>query len=377
MADQGRETVLVVDDEEFVRRLLRFQLERAGYRCLTAASAQEARTALAEEPCSLILSDINMPGETGLDLLDDVLGRHPDLAAIVVSGDDDPRTAEAAARLGVHGYMVKPFTEKQLHINVANALRERALRVENRRYREHLEELVAERTAALDEALRRLGRLAEQLNASREETIRRLSVAGEYRDEATGEHVTRVASLAEALGRGLALPSAECDLLRTASPLHDIGKVGIPDAILRKPGSLDDHEREVMQTHAEIGHRILAGSDSPMLDVAATIAWVHHERFDGTGYPRGLSGDQIPMVGRIVAVADVFDALTHDRVYRRRFSRERATEIVCNGRGNHFDPAVIDAFVDRADELWAISEGAPPAPPPHLAISDLLARGSL
>ncbi len=361
MIERARETVLVVDDEELMRRLLALQLEQAGYNCITASGGAQARDLLTETSCSLMLCDLNMPGETGLDLLADVLAEHPDLAAIVVSGVDDPGTADAAARLGVSGYMVKPFGEKQLVINVANALRERTLQIENRTYRERLEVLVDERTAALNEALHHLGRMAEELADSREETIRRLSIAGEHRDEDTGDHVERVSWLSNVLARGLHLPSDRCDLLRLASPLHDIGKVGIPDAILRKAGALDAQERAVMENHAEIGYRILYGSESPVLDLAASIAWAHHERFDGTGYPRGLSGSDILMEGRIVAVADVFDALTHDRVYRRRFSRERAVEMIRAGSGSHFDPAVVHVFLDSIDELSAIVEGVAPS----------------
>ncbi|MEA2295415.1 MAG: cyclic di-GMP phosphodiesterase [Solirubrobacteraceae bacterium] len=364
------ERILIVDDDDLVRRLLTTQLTAAGHDCITADGADAARSRLARSRCSLVLCDLNMPGESGLELLAGVLAADPDLAAIVVSGVDDPQTADAAAQLGVSAYMVKPFSERQLLINVANALRERALRIENRAYREDLEELVEERTAALDDALRHLGRTTEELDASRGETIRRLSIAGEYRDEDTGDHVERVAWLTDVLARGLGLSSADCDLLHTASPLHDIGKVGIPDAILRKAGALDPHERAIMETHAEIGHRILHGSDSPVLDLAATIAWTHHERYDGTGYPRGLAGAAIPIGGRIVAVADVFDALTHDRVYRRRFSHERSVEIIETGRGSHFDPDIVDVFLRSVDELGEIARGGAPSARTRVLIAE-------
>jgi putative two-component system response regulator len=368
VTDQLSEAVLVVDDDAVFRRLLQVQLEGAGYRCATATDAADARDVLGRQAFDLVLCDLHMPGESGIDLLADVLARDPDLAAIVVSGEDDPATADAAARVGVWGYMVKPFGEKQLLINVANALRERTLRIENRAYREHLEVLVDERTAALDDALRHLGRMAEELNASREETVRRLSIAGEYRDGDTGDHVSRVAWLTDVLARGMGLSGDRCELLRLASPLHDIGKVGIPDSILRKPGDLDADERAVMQMHAQIGERILAGSDSPMLDLAATVALSHHERFDGTGYPHGLSGAGIPLEGRIVAVADVFDALTHDRVYRKRFATDNAVRHVTDGCGTHFDPDVVDVFLTSLDELSAIADGTAPRLFPRVLI---------
>jgi putative two-component system response regulator len=368
MSADAREPVLVVDDDALFRRLLEVQLEGAGYQVRTAVDGQSAREALEDGTFALVLCDLHMPGETGIELLADVLAEDPDLVAIVVSGEDDPATADAAAEAGVWGYMVKPFSEKQLLINVANALRARTLRIENRAYREHLEVLVDERTAALDDALAHLGRLAEELNASREETVRRLSIAGEYRDGDTGEHVSRVAWLTEVLARGMGLEGERCELLRMASPLHDIGKVGIPDSILRKAGALDADERAVMQMHAEIGRQILTGSESPMLDLAATVAWTHHEHFDGSGYPRGLGGGDIPLEGRIVAVADVFDALTHDRVYRRRFPADTAIEQVTKGRGTHFDPDVVDVFLACEAELRSIAEGTVPDLGPRVLI---------
>jgi putative two-component system response regulator len=347
--------ILVVDDEDFIRRLIVAQLEDAGYRCLSARSAAEARALLAEHSFSLMLCDLNMPGESGLDLIAEVLPRDRDLAALVVTGVEDPEIAETAARLGAYGYMVKPFSHKQLLINVANALRRRALEIENRVYRERLEELVQERTRALRESIRRLAHVASDLRRSREETIRRLSRAGEYRDEETGAHVARVGRISEMLARGLGLPGDECEQIGIVSPLHDIGKVAVPDAVLHKPGTLDPDERAATERHAEIGHQILSGSDSPLLELAATIALTHHERYDGAGYPRGLRSHEIPLVGRITAVADVYDALTHDRPYRPRFSHDEAVAMIRAGRGSQFDPGVVDAFAKSLDQFSVIT----------------------
>jgi putative two-component system response regulator len=333
--------ILVVDDEDFVRRLITHQLQAAGYQCVVAAaSAAEARRVLEQNACSLMLCDVRMPGGSGLDLLAEVVPVHRDLAVLMVTAVDDAQAARTAADLGAVGYMVKPFSERQLVINVANALRRRRLEIENRSYREQLEVLVEERTS--------------ELHRSREETIRRLSRVGEYRDEQTGSHVERVGRIAALLARQVGLPERECDLIGTVSPLHDIGKVAIPDAILRKPAALDPGERAVIQRHAEIGHQILTGSDSALLGLAATIAWTHHERYDGTGYPRGLGAQDIPVAGRITAVADVFDALTHDRPYRPRFSAERAADVIRDGGGSQFDPTVVGAFVDSFSEVAAI-----------------------
>jgi putative two-component system response regulator len=355
VSELADDLILIVDDEEFIRRLIALQLEAGGYRSVSAASAAEARAVLSEQPCSLVLCDLNMPRESGLDLLASVLPEYPDLAALMITGVDDTHAAEAAARLGAYGYMVKPFSQKQLLINVANALRRRELEVENRDHRERLETLVDERTRALRESVLRLGELANELRRSREETIRRLSRAGEYRDEETGAHVVRVGRVSEKLARSVGLPDDECAMIGIVSPLHDIGKVGIPDAILRKPGPLDPEERAVTNRHAEIGHRILTGSDSPLLELAATIALTHHERYDGNGYPRGLGGADIPIAGRITAVADVYDALTHDRPYRSRFAGDEAAAMIRTGRGSQFDPVVVDAFVESLDEFASIT----------------------
>jgi putative two-component system response regulator len=337
------ERILVVDDDAVMRRLLVRQLEGAGYRCVSASGGSEARRLLAQERFSLMLCDLNTP-ESGLDLVGDVRSEDPELATLIVNGSDDTEAADAAGRLGAYGYMVKPFGEGQLLINVANALCRRELELETRSHRERLEELVEQRTLALSDAVRRLERSTEELHRSREETIRRLSRAGEYRDDETGEHVERMGRICHLLAQQLGLDADHCELIRIAAPLHDIGKVGIGDGILHKPGPLSDAERAVMEEHTEIGYRIVRGSDSRLLDIAATIAWTHHEKLDGSGYPRGLAGEEIPIEGRIAAVADVFDALTHDRVYRPALPPERALEILREGRGTHLEPIVLDAL---------------------------------
>jgi putative two-component system response regulator len=209
-----------------------------------------------------------------------------------------------------------------------------------------------------DVLIRMLGALAHrrrELRASLDireagaETIQRLCVAVEARDAGTAAHIDGMSHHCVRIVRELELPAEHCELIRAASPMHDVGKIGVADHVLLKPGPLSPAEREAMQLHAEIGYRILAGSRAELLQVAAAIAWTHHERLDGSGYPRGLSGDAIPQEGRIAAVADVFDALTRDRPYRPRFSRPRALEMMADGRGTHFDPHVLDALVASLD----------------------------
>jgi putative two-component system response regulator len=336
--------ILVVDDDEQGRRMLGRMVEREGYEWVPAGNAAEAHAHLAQTEFALVLSDVNMPGESGLKLLRHVLAEHPDTAAVMVTGVDDSELAKVALELGAYGYVTKPFTRNQILIAVVNALRRRSLEIENRAHREGLEQLVAARTAALE-------RSALQLELTREETVRRLALAIEYRDEDTSAHTERMSSYCALLGR---LAGLDSEALRVASPLHDVGKVAIADSILLKPGPLTPEERRQMEQHAEVGYRILTGSGSPMLELAATIARTHHERYDGSGYPHGLSGELIPVEGRIAAVADVFDALTSHRVYRPAFPVEKAIEIMLDGRGSHFDPELLDCFLNARSELLEI-----------------------
>src|SRR4051812_6235219 len=213
---------------------------------------------------------------------------------------------------------------------------------------------LGDRTRELSEALARLRDSQEALARSQEETIRRLSVAAEYRDEDTGHHIDRMSTYAAILARELGLPEDEVELIRIAAPLHDVGKIATPDAILLKPGALTPEERRIMEEHATTGWQMLSDSTSELLQLAATIARTHHEKVDGTGYPRGLKGDTIPLVGRIAAVADVFDALTSDRVYRPAMSIDRALGIMREGRGTQFDEDVFDVFERCLDELLTV-----------------------
>jgi putative two-component system response regulator len=309
-----RERILVVDDDEGLRALLAHILGREGYRCTLAQDAASAREALQRAPYDLIVCDVAMPGESGLDLVEDAVRRHERMAALMVSGLDDIALADRALRIGAYGYVVKPFSINDVLIAVLGALRHR-------------------RAATEDQT------------GMGEDTIRRLCVAVEARDVDTAAHIARMSEHCWQIARELGLPHEHCDLLRTASPMHDVGKVGVSDEILLKPGPLTGAERSAMQLHAEIGYRILAGSRSELLQIAAQIAWTHHERYDGAGYPRGLAGEQIPLDGRIASVADVYDALTRDRVYRPRLPHAEVIRYLIAGRGTAFDPSVLDAFL--------------------------------
>ncbi len=346
--------ILVVDDEEPVRRLIGYLLKTHGYPVFLAADAREARQLLKEQPIALMLCDVNMPGESGMDLVRSTLAEHTDTAAIMVTGLDSSVLANAAIEVGAFGYIIKPFESNEVLINVANALRRRRLELENHFHREQLEDIVRSRTLALQQALDWVQRSETELRLSREETIQRLAMAAEFRDSSTAQHIQRMSHYCELLARKAGLPPERCDLIRTASPMHDIGKIGTPDQVLLKPGKFSQEEFDVIAQHPEIGYRILSGSDAELLKVAAVIAYTHHERFDGTGYPRGLKGESIPIEGRIASIADTFDALTTQRVYKPAFEIRHAIDLMLKHRGEHFDPELLDVFIASADDLARI-----------------------
>jgi putative two-component system response regulator len=346
--------ILIVDDEDLIRRMLGRLLKRNGYDCTLADCARAARVELDSAPFDLVLSDVNMPGESGLELVRHVLTNFPDTAAVMVTGVDDPGIADVAIAIGAYGYIIKPFETNEVLINVTNALRRRELEIENRGHRIRLETLVAERTVALKHTIEQLEAISDELRGSREETIQRLALAAEFRSDETAFHIRRMSLYSELLARHAGSSERECELIRIASPMHDIGKIGTPDSILMKRGKLDPAEFDIMRRHAEIGYRILHGSSSEMLMLAADIAWTHHEKWDGTGYPRGLVGEAISFAGRITAICDVFDALTSARCYKPAFTVEHSRQIMDEGRGKHFDPALYDLFWLHIDEVLTI-----------------------
>jgi putative two-component system response regulator len=321
-----------------------------------AADATEARRHLQAQEFALILCDVNMPGESGLDLVRHVLREYPLTAAVMVTGLDDPQLAGIALEHGAYGYIIKPFESNEVLINVANALRRRRLEMENQAHRDHLEQTVLERTAALREAVANLERAEREIRQSREETIQRLALAAEFRDDETARHVQRMSQYCALLARRYGLDADRCELIRIASPMHDIGKIGTPDNILMKPGKFTPEEFDAITKHPEIGYRILAGSDAELLKLAAIIAWTHHEKFDGSGYPRKLAGENIPLEGRIASIADAFDALTSRRVYKPAYPIEHAISIMRQNRGKHFDPALLDTFLSAMDEVLVIKD---------------------
>jgi putative two-component system response regulator len=353
---EGRVGILVVDDEEQIRRVLCRLLRRNGYECEAAADTDEAMDLLNQRQFGVVLTDVDMPGSSGLDLITEIARDFPDTATVMVTGMDDAQLADTALDIGAYGYIIKPFEPNEILINVSNAIRRRRLEMETRTHRIRLEQMVKERTADLWEAIARLERAERDLRTSREETIERLAIAAEFRDDETAQHIQRMSRYCGLLARTSGMDTERSETIRVASLMHDVGKIGIPDYILLKPGPLTADERSIIQQHSDIGHRILAGSSSDLLATAAAIAWTHHERVDGAGYPRGLEGEAIPIEGRIAAIADVFDALSSDRVYKKAFSLVSALEIMRQGRGTHFDANLLDAFLGVMDEVLEIKE---------------------
>ncbi|MGK2946947.1 MAG: HD domain-containing phosphohydrolase [Acidimicrobiales bacterium] len=348
--------ILVVDDQEAVRDVLTRILLAAGYRCRTADSVAGAKVELARSAPDLVLCDIDMPGESGLVLVEHLHRSAVDVGVLMVTAYDEPAIAELALDNGALGYLIKPFERNEILINVAAALRRCRESQATRSTLDLLETEITVRTSELQHSLAELGEAAAALDRSHEEALRRLACAAELRDPETARHLERMSRYSAALARVAGLSEDACELLRLASPMHDVGKIGIPDGVLLKEGIFTPEDRAVMERHAVIGHDLLAGSSSPLLQLAAVVALNHHERVDGSGYPNGTPGDDIPVEGRIVAIADVFDALTSQRRYKRALTIDEAREVMERERGAHFDAHLLDLFFDHVDEMEAIRD---------------------
>jgi cyclic di-GMP phosphodiesterase len=340
-----RGRLLIVDDDPLSLELA-CQILRPHYEVEVAQDAQAARGKLIGGTPDLLLCDIYMPGESGLELVEWVLSKDGnEVAVVMVTGADGNETVERAFELGAYGYLVKPYRQGDLLITVSSALRRRSAESRARAYQRELEQDVIARSLETERMRQLLASSQESLERSRLETVHKLSLAVEMRDQVTGRHLSRMGAYCEQLAEGLQLDDKIRETIALAGQMHDIGKIAIPDSILLKPGPLNRTERITMERHAEIGRQILHGSESPLLQLAESIAWTHHEKFDGTGYPRRLGGDHIPIEGRVASVADVFDALTRDRPYRRAMPLDEATAVMAEGRESHFDPDVLDAFM--------------------------------
>lgn len=343
--------ILMVDDAPANLLLLELILDELGYTNTIGINdpTRALETWDAVNP-DLVLLDLHMPVLSGLDVLATIRSRSDlgFLPVLMLTADDSSEAKVRALSAGANDFLTKPFNHVEVRLRIENLLRTRHLHQRLQEQNAYLEERVAERT--------------KDVAIARDEILARLAVAAEFRDDQTGDHTQRVGATAALLAQALGLPSEEVSLIRRAAPLHDVGKIGVPDGILLKPGPLDDRELELMRRHTHIGARIVSGSSARTLQMAEQIAGTHHERWDGTGYGAGLSGRDIPIAGRIVAVADVFDALTHPRPYKDAWSQDAAIEEIREQRGRQFDPSVVDAFldiqqtIDLRDEALSASE---------------------
>jgi len=352
-ADLVDARILMVDDERANVLLLERILQKAGYRDIRSTTDPETVLGLvAEFRPDLLLLDLKMPRLDGfgiLELLGDGASPDPDLPVLVLTADATRDTKRRALAAGARDFLTKPLDVDEVLLRIANMLDIRSLTLELRAKNATLEDRVIERTRELEE--------------SHIETFERLALAAEYRDDDTGQHTRRVGRMAALLGQELGLAPDVVQLLERAAGLHDVGKIGVPDAILLAPRKLTVEEFEIVKSHTVIGAKILSGSRSPLMRMAEEIAWSHHERWNGSGYA-GAIADEIPLTGRITTVADVFDALTHERPYKEAWPLDRAIAEIAEQRGEQFDPRVADAFVATQDHLADVAVGAPSASVP-------------
>src|SRR6202140_2040601 len=337
--------ILVVDDEEPIREIIDSMLTAAGYACKQAGSGMEALAVLTSgEEFELMLSDLMMADLDGIGLLERTKERYPDMPVVMVTAVHDISVALAAIRNGAYDYLLKPFEREQLLATVRRALENRRLKMQNREYQNDLERMVAARTEQLKTAMAGLER-------SYGMTLEALGGALDLKDAETEGHSRRVTVFTIAIARAMGLPKDQIDVIARGAFLHDIGKMAIPDAILRKPGKLDPDEVAVMREHCYHGYQIL--KKIPFLKEASEIVYAHQEHYDGSGYPRQLKGDEIPLGARIFSVADTLDAITSDRPYRAAQSIAAAREEIKVWSGRQFDPEVVDVFISMPEQIWS------------------------
>ena len=342
--------ILVVDDEQPIRMAVTRRLKRLGFECVQAGDGAAAIEAVAGDPMiGLALIDIRMPGKSGLDVIAEIKsGIRSDIGFIVITGHGGFDEAVEALRLGASDFLTKPFSSDQLEASIRKCLAGISSNEGKLRTQRSLEAEVVEKTE-------RITALAQEVDSARIEALESLAIAAEHRDNDTGEHIRRIGLYAEILAEGLGWPEAAARKIRLAATLHDIGKIGVPDNILMKPGLLTESEIVTMQAHTTIGHEIVSPSTDEIMKIAATIALSHHERWDGSGDPFGLAGEATPMEARIATVCDVYDALRSLRPYKAAMEHQAAVKVILEGDGrtrpHHFDPAVLGVFAANAHRM--------------------------
>ena len=338
------ERILIVDDENYVRTVMGTMLSRSGYATTLVASGQEALDHLEADPrCDLVLSDMMMSGMDGMALLENIRRRRPDLPIVMVTAVHDIGIAMGSIRSGAYDYLLKPFEREQLLATVSRALDHSRVVRQNAVYKHNLEQLVTARTDMLHQAMRDLER-------SYDITLEALGDSLDLRDAETEGHSKRVTAYTIALARVNGMTPSQLRVIARGAFLHDIGKIAIPDSILLKPGPLDEQEQAVMREHCNRGYQMLR--KIPFLAEASEIVYTHQERYDGSGYPRGLKGKHIPLGSRIFAIADTLDAITSDRPYRRSKSLEAAREEIVRCANTQFDPEMVELFLNMPSRIW-------------------------
>jgi putative two-component system response regulator len=345
--------ILIVDDQVINIELLGTILSKAGYANLSSTSdPREVFSLCTTLQPDLILLDLMMPHMSGFEVMQALRPLIPEgsyLPILVLTADVTTETKQKALSAGATDFVTKPFDRTEVLLRIENLLETYFLHLQLQDQNQILEEKVRERTKELEGARR-------ELDEAQIEILERLALAAEYRDDDTGQHTRRVSDLCALVAQALGLPDDQVELIRRTAPLHDVGKIGISDEILLKPGKLTASEFQVIRTHTVIGARILSGGQSVLVKMAQSIALTHHERWDGSGYPGGLVGEAIPLPGRIVAIADVFDALTHTRPYKQAWPIEEAVAEIMYQSGTQFDPRVVEAFMRVLEQEGIYSE---------------------
>lgn len=345
-SDISGATILIVDDEKANVEFLEVMLRTKGFHRIISTTDSRAASGLYRRHYpDIVLLDLSMPHLDGFQVMAQMKNFEHDefLPVLVLTGNLDRETRLKALSSGAKDFVSKPFDSGEVLMRIRNIVETRLLQRELKNQNAILEKKVRDRTS--------------ELRDTQLEVVRRLVSAVERRQAETGVHVVRMSLYCVRLGRAVGLSEQECDDLLHASPMHDVGKIGIPDSILLKPGPLTSEEWTVMRTHSQIGAEILSGATSPLLQLAHTIALTHHEKWDGSGYPSGLAGEAIPLVGRICAISDVFDAVTSNRCYHQAWTVEQAAELIRSEGGSHFDPRLVEAFNQVLPEWIDIKNG--------------------
>ncbi len=342
-ATTSKGQILIVDDDPSVCGLLSQKLTREGFTCRSCLSGKEALELLGRDTFDAIISDLRMPGTSGLVLLEEARKKYPRLAFLMATAEDDIRLGIEAMKQGAADYLVKPFELEGVVASLGRALEKKRLEIELENYRERLERMVEQRTKQLQGAMKRV-------ELTYDETLEALAAALDLRDNETAGHSRRVTRNCLEMAKAMGCTGEQLKQMARGAHLHDIGKIGIPDAILLKPGKLTTEEWEVMESHARTGYELV--SRIAFLAPAAEIVLTHQERYDGTGYPQGLTGEEIPLGARIFAVADTLDAMTTDRPYRRALPFSAAREEIMRCSGRQFDPEVVRVFLSIPEQVW-------------------------